>query len=83
MVKISDMRQKEVINISDGKRLGFVCEIEFDLEKGNIETLIVPGEGKLLSIFGKNNEICIPWESIRRIGDDIILVDYEERYTRR
>jgi len=76
------MRQKEVINISDGKRLGFICDVEFDLESGQIKTLVVPSSGRMLGLFSKDNDVAIPWDAIVRIGDDIVLVDYEEVYRR-
>lgn len=76
IIRISDMRQKEVINISDGKRLGFVCDIGFELEEGQIQSLIVPGEGRG-GFFGKNQDIIIPWDCIKKIGNDIVLVDFE------
>ena len=79
MVRTSDMKQKEVINISDGKRLGFVYDVEIDLISGTIESVIVPGNGKILGLFGKDNDYIIPWSNIKKIGDDIILVDLESR----
>ena len=82
MVRTSDMRQKEVINITDGKRLGFVYDVEINLTSGIIESVIVPGNGKFLGIFGKNDDYIIPWDHIKKIGDDIILVDLENRSVR-
>ncbi len=76
MAKISDMRQKEVINIYDGRRFGFICDVEFSIEKGVIESIIVPSESKLFGIMGKNAGVSIPWEAIKKIGDDIVLVDF-------
>ena len=76
MARISDMRQKEGINIYDGRRFGFVCDVEFSVENGKIEALVVPSETKLLGLMGKNNGVSIPWEAIKKIGDDIILVDF-------
>ena len=46
-MRICDLRQKEVINIKDCKRLGYVCDIEFDCKSGYILELIVPGTGKI------------------------------------
>lgn len=83
MNRSSDFRQKEVINISDGKRLGFVSDVEIDLESGKIDAVILPGVGKLFGLLGKENEFVIPWDSIRKIGEDIILVDLDERYIRK
>lgn len=76
MARISDMRQKEVINIYDGRRFGFVCDVEFSVETGKIDAVVVPSETKLLSLMGKSNGVAIPWEAIKKIGDDIILVDF-------
>ena len=70
-----DFKHKEVINISNGKRLGFVQDVCADLETGTITSIIVPGSNKLFNIFSQGNDIIIPWKDIKCIGDDLILVD--------
>ena len=70
-----DFKHKEVINISDGKRLGFVQDVTANLESGTITSIIVPGSTKLFNMFSGNNDIVIPWQNIRCIGDDVILVE--------
>ena len=70
-----DFKKKEVININDAKRLGFVQDVCADLESGKITSIIVPGGNKLLSMFSNENDIIIDWKSIKCIGDEIILVD--------
>lgn len=71
-----DFKHKEVINITDAKRLGFVQDVCADLENGAITSIIVPGSNnKFLNMFSGANDIVIPWERIRCIGDDIILVE--------
>lgn len=70
-----DFKHKEVVNIKDGKRLGFVQDVCADLDTGTITHIIVPGSNKLLNIFTPNNDIVIPWQSIKCIGDDLILVE--------
>lgn len=70
-----DFKHKEVINITDGKRLGFVQDVNADLETGTITSIIVPGSTRLISFFSSNNDIIIPWQNIKCIGDDIILVE--------
>lgn len=54
---------------------GFVQDVCADLETGNITSIIVPGSNKILSIFSNANDIVIPWQNIKCIGDDIILVE--------
>ena len=70
-----DFKHKEVINVTDGKRLGFVQDVNADLETGTITSIIVPGSTRLISFFSSSNDIIIPWENIKCIGDDIILVE--------
>lgn len=70
-----DFKHKEVININNAKRLGYVQDVTADLKTGVITSIIVPGSNKMFNIFGGNNEIVIPWEKIKCIGDEIILVE--------
>jgi len=77
--RIYDLRQKEIINIRDGARYGFVCDVEFDEKTGRITKLIVPGPARLLGVFGREQEYCIPWGDITQIGADIILVDADTK----
>lgn len=76
MSRIFDFRHKEVINISDGKRLGFIEDVEIDTDSGKITSVIIPISGKVLGVFGKETEYIISWESIKKIGHDIVLVDF-------
>ncbi len=70
-----DFKHKEVINIIDGKRLGYVQDVCADLETGTITHIIVPGSNKLMNFFTQNNNVVIPWKNVKCIGDDIILVE--------
>lgn len=70
-----DFKHKEVINIKDGRRLGFVQDVCADLETGSITSIIVPGSNKVFSMFATSNDIVIPWQQIKCIGDDVILVE--------
>ena len=69
-----DFRHKEVINILDGRRLGFVQDVNASLETGVITSIVVPGNNKFFNVFS-SNDIVIPWQNIKCIGDDVILVE--------
>ncbi|WP_031513452.1 YlmC/YmxH family sporulation protein [Desulfofalx alkaliphila] len=75
MVKISDLRAREIINVVDGRRLGVIKDIDIDLEQGKISALILPGSGRVLSFWGREEEFVVPWEKIVKIGMDVILVE--------
>ncbi|WP_084280939.1 YlmC/YmxH family sporulation protein [Alkaliphilus transvaalensis] len=75
MLRASDLTQKEVINITDGKRVGLIMDLEVDLNRGRINAIIIPSAGKFLGIFGKELEYEIGWNQIKKIGEDVILVE--------
>jgi YlmC/YmxH family sporulation protein len=75
MLKTSDLKLKEVVNVLDGKRLGTITDIEIDVESGRLTAIVVPGPGKFLGLFGRNDDVVIPWEKINKIGLDVILVE--------
>lgn len=71
----SALKNKEVINICDGAALGCVCDLVFQPSSGQITQLILPGEG-IGSLFSAKKRVCVPWNCIERIGDDVILVRF-------
>lgn len=70
-LSFEELREKEVINIYNGKKLGHITDMIFDIAKGIVIGIIVPGDKKL---FKKSEDIFISIRQIRRIGDDVILV---------
>ncbi|MBR2001243.1 MAG: YlmC/YmxH family sporulation protein [Firmicutes bacterium] len=76
MISTQDLRNKEVINIHNGKSLGFVEDIAVDLERGIVEGIVIPQQSTgLFSFFGKGGEIIIPWNAVRRVGEEVLLVE--------
>ena len=71
-----DFREKEVVNVCDGKKLGCVSEVEFNVCDGKLTAIVVPVEGGFLGL-GTKERIVIPWDKIVRIGEDVILVNAE------
>lgn len=76
-MRLFELKQKEIINIRDGKRFGFMSDLDIDEKIGCAKKIIIPGNNKILGVFGKETEYFIPWINIKQIGDDIILVDIE------
>ena len=76
MIRISELREREVINVNDGRRLGTIRDLELDLEKGRGKAIIVPLSGRIWGKLARAREQVIPWEKIVKIGIDTILVDH-------
>ena len=83
LLRYQALRCKEVINLCDGARLGYVSDLELNSESGQIFSLVVPSPGRFFGLFGSGGEYVIPWPCIRRIGDDLILVDADLNECRR
>ena len=76
MLNTDEIRNKEVINIFDGKSLGYVCDIEINLQAGTIDGRVLPGSRGIFNLFGKGEEdIVIRWSDVKTVGEDVILVD--------
>lgn len=69
---------KIVINVCDARRLGHITNFEVDLCEGRITAIFVPGDFGFFC-FSKGSDIRIPWENIRKIGEDAILVELTHR----
>ena len=76
IARISDMHNKEVINICDGTRLGYVDDLEVDTCTAQITALVICGRGKCFGLMGRESDVIIQWENIEVVGDETILVNF-------
>lgn len=70
-VSFLDLKEKEVINVFNGRKLGRIMDIVFDTARGIVLGIVVPGDKKL---FRRGDDIFIPLDKLKRIGNDVILV---------
>jgi len=74
-MRFTQLQCKEVICISDGRRLGFITDVQVEVPEGKICAIVVPGPCKILGVAGRSDDYLIPWSAVRKIGPDIVLVD--------
>lgn len=74
-MRFTELQCKEVICVSDGRRLGFITDVKVEVPEGEIAAIIVPGPCRFFGLFGRKDDFVIPWNCICRIGPDIVLVD--------
>lgn len=72
-MRISELQNKNVINLLDGKDIGSIIDVSID-ENGKTLELIVEKHKFLISSFSSNREVVIKWEQVEKIGEDVILV---------
>ena len=80
--RIAELQYKEVIDISDGTRYGFVEDVELDPERGAVESIVVAGRPRFFGLLGREPDQVFPWASVKRFGEDSILVDGRHRTVR-
>ena len=78
--RIVELRHKEVINSSNGCRIGYVDDVEVDTVTSQVRSIIVFGRPRCLGILGRNDDVIIPWTDIQLIGEDTILVSTNIKY---
>ncbi len=78
MIKISELRHRDVVNVNDGRRLGVIADLDVDLEEGIVKSIIVPGQRGFLGKISGSKDHVILWNKIIKIGVDTILVDYSQ-----
>ncbi len=74
--RIMDLRYKEVVNISDGSCLGCVSDVEVDTQCARVVAVIIYGRPRFFGLFGREEDIVIPWDQIECIGEDTVLVRF-------
>ena len=75
---LSELREKEVINIINGEKLGFIDDVEFETVKGEIIAFVIYGRKRLYGLLGKDNDLIITCSQIKLIGSDTILVSFNK-----
>ena len=73
-MKMFDLKNKQVINEEDCRILGCVIDIDFNPSNGCINSIIIPGPGKLCGFLGREFVYVIPFKCIKSIGN-IVLVN--------
>jgi len=78
-MRYKEISGKEIINIHTGSRLGILgqTDLQINLETGKIESFIVPSY-KWFGFKKENTEATITWDMIKKIGDDILLIELKE-----
>ena len=77
-MRLCELRDKEVVNICSGRRLGCIVDVEINICNGEVEAVIIPGPGKICGFLGTDCEYVIPFACIRKIGPDIVIVEIQE-----
>lgn len=80
-MRLSELGEKEIVNLDNGARLGLFsdADIVFNSETGKILNLLVREKKIAFKFLGIDEKsIEIPWQAIRKIGYDMIIVELND-----
>lgn len=77
LCRIDELKNKQVVSVKNGAMLGRIDDVELDTENGKITSVIIFGKNHILGIFGRDNDLIIPWSDIEVIGSETVLVKTE------
>lgn len=73
-MKTSELSAKDVVNISNGQRLGEIVDVDIDLTEGKIKGVMIPQQTSVFNFLSQQEKTYISWDRIHKIGEDVILV---------
>lgn len=77
LFKISELGLKDIVNLVDGAKLGQVKDVHFDPETGKVTALVLSSGRKYFGLLSVGSDVVVPWEKIKKIGVDTVLVEIE------
>jgi len=80
-MKISDLKSMRIVNLANGKVLGKITDLVMDVQGGYVKAIVMPGQTKWPAFWVSEKEIEVPWENIKKIGQDVIIVDAPEAWS--
>jgi len=78
-LRLSELSGKEIVDVKKAERLGILgqTDLEINEQTGQIQALIIP-TGKWYQLRKSGGEIRVPWKYIKKIGTDMIIIDFPE-----
>ncbi|MEY7999539.1 YlmC/YmxH family sporulation protein [Clostridium sp. JNZ X4-2] len=78
LFSLTNLKDMEIIDVNTGTKLGFIKDLKIDCDEHRIISVVLPSQTSKISLFSKNEDIEVPWENIKKIGVDVILIDGEK-----
>ena len=74
-MKLSELQKKDIVSIRDGKKIGKIVDVEFDVKSGYMIHFVIEKAHFVRSLFSQTEELNIKFTQIKKLGEDVILID--------
>ena len=78
-MKLSELQRKDIVNIIDGKKIGKIIDVEFEENSGYMIKFIIEKNNFIKNLFNTNDEVTIRFNQIKKMGEDVILIDISSK----
>ena len=77
MIKATQLETKDIVNLSDGAKLGPVKDLHIDIETGKVVALVLQAPRRYMGLMRSGRDMVIPWDLVKKFGVDTLLVDLQ------
>ncbi|SHK77457.1 YlmC/YmxH family sporulation protein [Desulforamulus aeronauticus] len=77
MIKATELELKDIVNLSDGAKLGPIKDLHIDMETGRVVALVLQAPRRYFGLVRQGKDLVIPWELVKKFGQDTVLVDLQ------
>lgn len=74
-MKLSELQKKDIVSLKDGKKIGRIIDVEFDPSSGYMIKFVIERAHFVRSLFYSTEELTIKFTQIKKMGEDVILID--------
>ena len=74
-MKLSELQRKDIVSLKDGKKIGKIIDVEFDTKSGYMIHFVIEKAHFVRNLFSNTEEITIKFSQIKKMGEDVILID--------
>ena len=74
-MKLSELQKKDIVSLKDGKKIGRIIDVEFDTSSGYMIKFVIERAHFVRSLFYSTEELTIKFTQIKKMGEDVILID--------
>jgi len=82
-MKISDLKTMRIVNLANGKILGKISDLIMDVDRGYVKAIVMPGDIRWPAFWSSEKAVEVPWDKIKKIGQDVIIVDLPEAWSQK
>ena len=74
---LRELGKKDVIRTETGENLGRIDDLRFDEKNGTLQAVILRGRLRWFGLFGREEDLVLPWSSLKSIGADVVMVEHD------